>query len=197
MEVSKYQRGKIYKIVDNTNDDVYIGSTCESTLARRLVQHRADYNKYLKGNHNYTTSFKIIANGDYDIVLIENYPCNSKDELHARERYWTQNTNCVNKVKNQGLLKELGQKEYDKVKGKEYRATNKEAIKVRRSKLVTCECGVTYTHDHASRHKRCKKHLSYVKMMDELSKLNKMEEERKERQKNIDQLFNDIMNKWN
>eukprot|EP01035_Chromulina_nebulosa_P035703 gene35703-48000_t len=23
---------------------------------------------------------------DYDIVLLEKYPCNSKDELHARER---------------------------------------------------------------------------------------------------------------
>lgn len=185
MEVTKYQRAKIYKIIDNTNDDVYIGSTCEPTLARRLVQHRADYKKYLKGKTNYTTSFKIIANGDYDIVLIENYPCNSKDELYARERYWTQNTKCVNKIKNQGLLKELGKKEYDKFKGKLYRSKNAEKIKACKGKKVTCIWGVTYTHDHASRHKRSKHHQSYVKMVEQYDTILDMEKLRKEQHERI------------
>ena len=35
-----YQLGKIYKIVDNTNGNIYIGSTCEPTLARRLAKQR-------------------------------------------------------------------------------------------------------------------------------------------------------------
>lgn len=26
--------------------------------------------------------------GDYDIILLEDYPCNSKNELHSRERYY-------------------------------------------------------------------------------------------------------------
>ena len=40
-----FQLGKIYKIVDNTNDDVYVGSTCEPSLAKRLYGHVAD--KYI------------------------------------------------------------------------------------------------------------------------------------------------------
>ena len=46
-----YSLGKVYKIVDNTNQDVYIGSTCQPTLAQRLSQHKKDYNKYLKDKH--------------------------------------------------------------------------------------------------------------------------------------------------
>jgi hypothetical protein len=42
-----YQLGKVYKIVDNTNGQCYVGSTCEPILARRLASH------------------------DYDIILIE------------------------------------------------------------------------------------------------------------------------------
>ena len=40
-----YSKGKIYIIVDNTNNTVYIGSTCEPTLAHRLAQHKKDYLK--------------------------------------------------------------------------------------------------------------------------------------------------------
>jgi len=84
-----YQLGKIYKIVDLDSNKCYVGSTCEPTLARRLTNHVSDYKQYLKGKGSYVSSFKILEMDDYDIVLLETYPCNSKDELHARERYYT------------------------------------------------------------------------------------------------------------
>ncbi len=59
-----YSKGKIYQIVDNTNGDVYIGSTTKS-LKQRLAGHVNKYKGYLKGIGNYTTSFKIIANNNY------------------------------------------------------------------------------------------------------------------------------------
>ena len=93
-----YQLGKIYKIVDNTNGNVYVGSTCEPTLARRLAKHVADYKRYLKTSKNYITSFIILENNDYEITLIELYACNSKDELHAREKYFIESLQCVNKI---------------------------------------------------------------------------------------------------
>jgi hypothetical protein len=120
-----YQLGKIYKIIDLNSNECYIGSTCEPTLARRLANHVSDYKTFLKGNRGYVSSFAIIAKGDYDIVLVESYPCNNKDELHARERYWTNNIDCINTIKNQGLLKELGDQEYRK----NYKAEHKEEIK--------------------------------------------------------------------
>ena len=120
-----YSRGKIYKIVDNTNDKCYIGSTCEPTLAKRLSKHVDDYKRYLTQNFHYITSFEVLKNGDYNIVLIENYPCNSKDELFSRERYWTNAIDCVNKIKNQGLFITLGEVEYNK----QYREKNNVRLK--------------------------------------------------------------------
>jgi hypothetical protein len=120
-----YQLGKIYKIICNITGKIYIGSTCRPILARRLAGHVSNYTSYLNSKGNYITSFKIIANGNYDIVLIELFPCNSKDELYARESHYIQTIQCVNKIKNQGLFKALGQTQYMK----EYMKDNKEQIK--------------------------------------------------------------------
>ena len=86
-----YSLGKVYKIVCHKSGLVYIGSTCEPTLARRLAKHRADYKHYLKGKKNYITSFKVLENGVYEIVLIENCSCENKDELHKMERFLIEN----------------------------------------------------------------------------------------------------------
>jgi hypothetical protein len=92
-----YAQGKIYKIVNYENDDIYIGSTTEPTLARRLAEHVSCYKRYLDGKGNYVTSYTIIETGHYDIQLVEAYPCNNKMELHAREGYWIKSMDCVNK----------------------------------------------------------------------------------------------------
>ena len=91
-----YSKGKIYKIVDLYTDECYIGSTCEPTLARRLAKHKNDYKLYKRGKSRFVTSYRIMENDNYDIQLIENYPCESKDELHAREGHWIKQTDCVN-----------------------------------------------------------------------------------------------------
>lgn len=92
-----YQNGKIYRIVCLVTGKVYIGSTCEPILARRLSGHVVNYKRYKKGKQNHCTSFLILENENYRIELIENYPCANKDELHTREGYWIEKTNCVNK----------------------------------------------------------------------------------------------------
>ena len=91
-----YKLGKIYKIVCHKTGQQYIGSTCERTLARRLAGHRTGYNYYLKHKINSSTSYIILEQGNYEIVLIENFPCNTKDELHARECHHIQTNVCVN-----------------------------------------------------------------------------------------------------
>lgn len=93
---NKYEKGKIYKIVDNTNGDIYIGSTIK-TLQKRLIAHKADYNSWLNGNDtSYYTSFEILKNNDYHIELLEDYPCNSKKELEKKETEYIKNNNCLN-----------------------------------------------------------------------------------------------------
>jgi hypothetical protein len=165
-----YSNGKIYKIVCNITNECYIGSTCEPILARRLAGHVSKYKSYLNGKYHYVTSYKIIANGNYDIVLIELFPCDTKDQLHARESHYTQTIQCVNKVKNQGLLIELGRIEYDKQytfdhkeRKKQYDVDHKEHIRTHQNTVIYCECGCSYTRANKTQHKKTKKHKEYEK----------------------------------
>ena len=87
----KYENSKIYKIVDNTNGNIYIGSTVK-TLSQRLGQHRAAYKTYLNGKSGNCKSFEILKNGDYDIILLEECKnITNKEQLHARERFYIDN----------------------------------------------------------------------------------------------------------
>jgi len=92
-----YSNGKIYKIIDNTNGNIYIGSTC-LTLEMRLANHLAKYNFNLRGRGNFTSSFDIIKNGDYKIELLELVRCENKEQLLDREKYYILNNECVNKT---------------------------------------------------------------------------------------------------
>ena len=50
---SKLNEGKIYQIVDNTNNNKYIGSTCK-TLNQRLSKHKNNYKSFLNGIYGNT-----------------------------------------------------------------------------------------------------------------------------------------------
>ena len=95
--VNNYYRSKIYKIVCNITGKIYVGSTTEPTLARRLVGHKSHYNSYLTGKRGYITSIEILKNENYYIELICNINCTSKDELNAIEGNYIRNINCVNR----------------------------------------------------------------------------------------------------
>ena len=95
-----YQLGKIYKIVCRITGEVYVGSTCEKTLAKRLVAHRADYKRLCENNpKGSVSSSQIISRGDYYIDLLEAYPCSSSDELRKKEREYFDRIECTNKCR--------------------------------------------------------------------------------------------------
>lgn len=94
--MNNYQNGKIYKIVNKQNDDIYIGSTYEK-LSRRFSKHKHDFKRYNNGTFHYISSFEIFKTNSAEIILIEDYPCNSKKELCDREAYYIREFNCVNK----------------------------------------------------------------------------------------------------
>jgi len=111
-----YQNGKIYKIT--SGDLTYIGSTTQPTVAKRLAQHVGDFKKWKPGIGK-CTSYALIESGDYTISLIESYPCNTKDELTARERFYIESMPCINKVR------KLNQTEEDRIQSKkEWREAN-------------------------------------------------------------------------
>ncbi len=84
-----YKKGKIYRIVCNTTGEQYFGSTTR-TLGRRLCGHRSPSNQ--------CASRQIIERGNYEIILCEEYPCDNKQQLHERERFWIEIHNCINKM---------------------------------------------------------------------------------------------------
>ena len=147
-----YNKGKIYKIVDNTNNNIYIGSTCEPTLAHRLAEHKQDYSKYLRGVRGLTSSFKILENNDYDIVLIEDVKCDNRDQLFQRERYYQDLIPNINKLKNARTPEENKQVKTDSTKNYEN--------KIRRA----CVCGGKYLDNLSNRtkHLNTTKHQTYL-----------------------------------
>ena len=75
-----YNNSKIYKLVCLATNKCYIGSTTKEYLSQRLVQHVAE-----SKSKKPCRSKEIIDGGNYSIILLEAYPCNSRDELKAKE----------------------------------------------------------------------------------------------------------------
>jgi len=101
-----YSKSKIYRIVCNETGEQYFGSTTQS-LAKRMAKH--------KSNCNECMSRQIIERGNYDIVLCEEFPCENKAQLNARERKWIEENQCVNKQFPGRTKQEWYQENRDKV----------------------------------------------------------------------------------
>jgi hypothetical protein len=92
-----FSKGKIYAIKSNQSDKIYIGSTVQK-LPRRFKDHR---------NSKDTTAKELFELGDTYIELIEDYPCNSSEELHKKEQEHILKNNCINKYKAYQTVDEL------------------------------------------------------------------------------------------
>jgi hypothetical protein len=90
-----YSQSKIYKIYSDDTDLIYYGSTVQP-LFKRLYSHKTKCNskKYI------SCTCKVIfeQSDNVKIVLVESFPCKTKEELHQREFFYIQNNRCVNKV---------------------------------------------------------------------------------------------------
>lgn len=93
---TQYAQSKIYKITGGGM--IYFGSTTKKYLSQRMGGHREAKKRLESGKSNTTiSSFQILDTPDCQITLIETFPCQNRDELRARERYWIENHECVNK----------------------------------------------------------------------------------------------------
>ena len=91
VKMPDYSKAKIYCIKSSQTDEVYYGSTCWP-LNVRFNGHKTNS----KANKPLTSS-QILQYTDAYIELVEEFPCNTKVELHNRERYYIENYPCVNK----------------------------------------------------------------------------------------------------
>ncbi|MDR3597891.1 hypothetical protein [Clostridium sp.] len=83
---NKFQNGKIYAIRSPSSDKYYIGSTTQ-LLCNRLAGHRQKHRMYVSNpnSSSYYSSYEILNFNDGYIELLENYPCNSREELQRKE----------------------------------------------------------------------------------------------------------------
>ena len=86
-----YENSVIYKLVhknDQDNENIYIGST--TNFRGRKFKHRNNCNNEKSYEYNFNVYQFIRENGGWDeweMIGIENYPCESKRELEIRERF--------------------------------------------------------------------------------------------------------------
>lgn len=82
--ISKYCHSKVYGVYKKDNDELgYVGSTVQE-LVERWAGHRSFFNQ----SPNTVWSAYVFNGGgpdQFDIKLIENYPCRSRQELLERE----------------------------------------------------------------------------------------------------------------
>ena len=167
-----YTLAKVYKIEPlNPNDkiDVYIGSTCEPTLARRMASHRRDYSNWKNGKFHYVSSFKIFEKygvNNCQIFLIEDYPCNNKDQLRQKEGNYIKSMPCVNKHiagrTHRESCKQYRENHKDKIK--QYYENHKEYLQTK----YKCICEGCYTRNHKSHHYKTKMHIDYMTKHDDI-----------------------------
>ena len=124
-EINRYNNGKIYKLVSNETDKIYIGSTCKERLCQRLAKHKEHYKYWLKNEKKYISSFELFKLGNVEIVLLESINCNTKDELLKKEREY------IDKYKDilvNNILRPIITKEEKKEHLEQYRKDNRNHI---------------------------------------------------------------------
>jgi hypothetical protein len=126
--------------------------------------HRGCYKNWKKGGiSNKTRSFEIFEEYGVEkceIILLELYPCQTKDELKSKEAEYIKTNPCVNKnIPNQTKKewRELN-KDYLLENIKEYKIINADKL----CESCICNCGGKYQFRFITVHKNTKRHLKYI-----------------------------------
>ena len=157
-----YQNGKIYRLVNDVDDLIYVGSTIVA-LSRRKASHKSDAAKHPE--QRVYKHLNAIGWNNVHIILIEHYPCNSSEELLARERYYIDTLGAqLNKQLPGRTRGEYREQHRDKLieYNREYREENREALAEQQREIVECECGLTPVRAALARHRKTKKHHDYM-----------------------------------
>ncbi len=164
-----FSKGKIYKITNDYNNEVYVGSTCD-TLARRFIGHKSKSQLEKIKNRNIYQLMNEIGFNRFRIELIEEYPCNDKYQLRQREGYFIREMGTLNQLiagRNSIEYYQDNKEEYKaRSKIQEQKETQKTARELYREtvckSLMICECGCEITRHSLSKHLKTKKHLELM-----------------------------------
>lgn len=133
----------IYKLCCKNPEikDIYVGHTCNHL--RRKHEHKKACNNSNRKDYNYHVYKFIRDNGGFDnwhMVMIEEYPCESKLQAERKEREYIENLNAT---------------------------LNRQIPTRKQMEKFECECGLTTNSSHQARHRRTNKHLELMKLKTE------------------------------
>lgn len=122
-----FQDAKIFIVKSHTSPKVYVSITTDTRLCAKLSSLRS-YHK-----HDVGEFADLLRAPDVKIELLEKFPCDSRPELLAREKYWkAKYTNLIEKHRRD--LREV----------------------------IVCECGISIFRLSMSRHISSKRHLALM-----------------------------------
>lgn len=169
MAYNMYKNGKIYKLVNDVDDKIYVGSSC-NILSTRFGWHKKAAK--LNPDRRVYNHLNEIGWESVKIILVEEYPCDSKKHLEARERYWIEtlkpelNKKVPTRTKNEyyndnkNQILDHNQEYYNKNKFKIseqhliYRSNNNEKYQ--------CGCGSHTTKLNRTHHEKTIKHQQWL-----------------------------------
>lgn len=159
-----YQQGKIYKI--KGGNECYIGSTTYDE-SHRFSGHKSNFKNNNRPQTSVSVLFEKYGVENCSIEIVELVPCDNKKTLLARETYWIETTDCVNKIS--PILTDEQRKAYRIISNKEYRELHRNelnersiqyrkdnvySIEQKQSEKIECGCGKMVRRDYLKKHKK-------------------------------------------
>ena len=189
-----YKNAKIYKIVNDIDDEVYIGSTCQP-LSKRMAEHRASMKTKRDGKIKLYQHMTNVGVENCKILLIEETPCENIEQLRKIEgeyirKFGTLNGNMAGRSASEykkefaerykPRKKEYREKKRDilNLKNREYYEMKKDEINQKHKELyaemtktkITCEiCGGVHNKKNTPNHKRSKRHQQALENLNHIN----------------------------
>jgi predicted GIY-YIG superfamily endonuclease len=166
LKESGLYKAKLYKIVSNVSNEMYIGSTIQP-LYKRMNQHRKRFKHCEQNQYSSSILFKKYGIENCSIVLLKEIEIKNFEEQRKleREEYDKYKDFCVN-LRNPSISpdeirenrKNWGMNNKQRInenKNRNYRKNNTDKF--------VCECGTLCNPSEKSRHFKSKKHVAFVK----------------------------------
>ena len=144
--MTKYQNAKIYKIDNDVDNLIYVGSTITS-LNKRFTQHKSRSKRCL--NIKLYKHFAKLGIEHFKIILIKKYPCAGRTELEIEEERYKLRLNAqLNMIRSHRTTEQRKEQKNDWA-----------------NERILCKiCGKMYTRVNKARHNRSNHHQKCVQL---------------------------------
>ena len=152
----QYEHAKIYKLINSVDDKIYIGLSIHGECTM------FDHVKFAcKGGSYKYAHFDKIGWKNVEMVLIEQYKCDTMYQLRTRKRFWmeTLKPSLNTRVPTRSPREHYeANRDVISAQKREYRAANDEKLNAKSK----CGCGSRYTSDGRARHMKTAKHRRWA-----------------------------------